>query len=151
MRSWASPFIFGGILVCADCGKNLHYHFNQRNHDIKYFVCSNYKGNRGTCPSTHYVRLDFLERVVLGEIRRLTRYVTKNEVAFAQAIAGYALDAAASAQQQKKRELAALRRRDEELSALFDKALAGNMAGTISDARFKEASDRYDTEQAQVR
>lgn len=145
------PHIFGGILVCADCGRNLHYHFNQRNHDIKYFVCSNYKGNRGTCQSTHYVRLEFLERVVLGEIRRLTRYVTKNEAEFEQAIAGYALDAVEAAQKQKKRELAALRRRDDELSALFDKALAGNMAGTISDARFKEASDRYDTEQADVR
>ena len=54
-------------------------------------------------------------------------------------------------QRQKKRDLAALRRRDDELSALFDKALAGNMAGTISDVRFKEASDRYDTKQAEVR
>ncbi len=145
------PHIFGGILVCADCGRNLHYHFNQRNHDIKYFVCSNYKGNRGTCQSTHYVRLDFLERVVLGEIRRLTRYVTQNEAKFEQAMAGYALDVREAEQRQKKRDLAALRRRDDELSALFDKALAGNMAGTISDVRFKEASDRYDTEQAEVR
>ena len=27
------------------------------------------KGNRGSCTSTHYVRVDFLEQVVLGEIR----------------------------------------------------------------------------------
>ena len=35
--------------------------------------CSNYKGDRGSCTSTHYVRVDFLEQVVLGEIRRLTK------------------------------------------------------------------------------
>ena len=145
------PNKFLGLLVCADCGHNLHYHFNQKNHDIKYFVCANYKGNRGACPSTHYVRLDFLERVVLGEIRRLTRYATKHETDFIEALAGFSLDAAANEQKQKRRELAALQRRDDELSALFDKALDANMAGTISDERFKEASDRYDSEQAEVR
>ena len=60
--------MFSGLLVCADCGCNLHFHFNQGNPEIKYFNCSNYKGNRGTCQSTHYIRVDFLEEVVLGEI-----------------------------------------------------------------------------------
>ena len=54
--------MFSGLLVCADCGSNLHFHFNQGNPEIKYFNCSNYKGNRGTCGSTHYVRVDFLEQ-----------------------------------------------------------------------------------------
>ena len=69
--------LFSGIVVCADCGHNLWYHFNQKNHDIKYFNCSNYKGNRGTCKSTHYIRVDFLEQVVIGEVKRLVKYVTK--------------------------------------------------------------------------
>ena len=68
--------MFSGLLVCADCGSNLHFHFNQGNPDIKYFNCSNYKGNRGSCTSTHYVRVDFLEQVVLGEIKRLTKFAT---------------------------------------------------------------------------
>ena len=55
--------MFSGLLVCADCGSNLHFHFNQGNPEIKYFNCSNYKGNRGSCTSTHYVRVDFLEQV----------------------------------------------------------------------------------------
>ena len=45
--------MFSGLLVCADCGSNLHFHFNQGNPEIKYFNCSNYKGNRGSCTSTH--------------------------------------------------------------------------------------------------
>ena len=71
--------MFSGLLVCADCGSNLHFHFNQGNPEIKYFNCSNYKGNRGTCTSTHYVRVDFLEEVVLGEIRRLTKFASLYE------------------------------------------------------------------------
>ena len=33
--------MFSGLLVCADCGSNLHFHFNQGNPEIKYFNCSN--------------------------------------------------------------------------------------------------------------
>ena len=71
--------MFSGLLVCADCGHNLHFHFNQGNPDIKYFNCSNYRGNRGSCTSTHYIRVDFLEQVVLGEIRRLTKFASLYE------------------------------------------------------------------------
>ena len=77
--------MFSGLLVCADCGCNLHFHFNQGNPEIKYFNCSNYKGNRGSCTSTHYVRVDFLEQVVLGEIRRLTKFASLYEDEFLKA------------------------------------------------------------------
>lgn len=80
--------IFSGLLVCADCGHNLNYHFNQGSHDIKYFNCTNYRGNRGTCTSTHYVRVDFLEQVVLGEIKRLTKYAVRYEDEFLKAVMG---------------------------------------------------------------
>ena len=82
--------MFSGLLVCADCGKNLWFHFNQGNHDIKYFNCSNYKGNRGTCEKTHQIRVDFLEQVILQEIRRLTKFSRQHEAKFAQLILGCA-------------------------------------------------------------
>ena len=88
--------MFSGLLVCADCGHNLHFHFNQGNPDIKYFNCSNYKGNRGTCTSTHYVRVDFLEQVVLGEIRRLTKFASQFEDEFVKAVIGHSQQAEAT-------------------------------------------------------
>ena len=80
--------MFCGLLVCADCGHNLNFLFNQGNHDIKYFNCSNYNSSRGTCTSTHYIRVDFLEQVVLGEIKRLTKYAVHYEDEFQQVIMG---------------------------------------------------------------
>ena len=56
--------------------ENVHFPFNQGNPEIKYFNCSNYKGNRGTYTSTHYVCVDFPEEVVPGEIRRLTKFAS---------------------------------------------------------------------------
>ena len=66
--------IFSGLLKCPECGGNLNYHFNQGNHDIKFFSCCNHNTGYRRCTSTHYIRLDFLEQVVLQEIRRLTQF-----------------------------------------------------------------------------
>jgi hypothetical protein len=61
-------WMFSGLLVCAYCSFHIHFHFDQGNPEIMYFNCSDYQGNRGTCASTHYVRVDFLHEVVLGYI-----------------------------------------------------------------------------------
>jgi len=142
--------IFSGLLVCADCGHNLWFHFNQGNHAIKYFNCSNYKGNRGTCTSTHYIRVDFLEQVVLGEIRRLTRFASQFEDEFVKAVLGYSEQAVISEQKRKQKELHTMVIRDQELDGLFERIYEDNVAGKISDERFARMSKRYEEEQIEL-
>ena len=142
--------MFSGLLRCADCGKNLWYHFNQGNPEIKYFNCSNYKGNRGTCSSTHYVRVDFLEQVVLGEIRRLTQFASRYETEFVKAAIGQSQQTAEAEQQGKQKELKALQKRDAELDTLFERIYEDNISGKISDERFSKMSASYEAEQAEI-
>ncbi len=142
--------MFSGLLVCADCGHNLHFHFNQANHDIKYFNCSNYKGNRGTCDSTHYIRVDFLEQVVLAEIRRLTKFATQHEDVFTQAVMGYSQKVVQQDIQIKQKELTTLLARENELDGLFEKIYEDNVSGKLSDDRFSRMSRRYEDEQVEV-
>ena len=142
--------IFSGLLVCADCGHNLNYHFNQGNHDIKYFNCSNYRGNRGTCSSTHYIRVDFLEQVVLGEIKRLTKYAVHYEDQFLEAVMGSSQKCAEAEYKRKQKELAAAQARDNELDGLFERIYEDNLSGKLSDERFAKMSQRYEEEQAEL-
>ena len=142
--------MFSGLLVCADCGCNLHFHFNQGNPEIKYFNCSNYKGNRGSCTSTHYVRVDFLEQVVLGEIRRLTKFASLYENEFLKAVIGHSQQAAETDRKLKEKELKALLARDEELDGLFERIYEDNVSGKLSDDRFAKMSRRYEDEQKEL-
>jgi len=139
--------MFSGLLVCADCGHNLWYHFNQRNPGIKYFNCSNYKGNRGTCETTHHIRVDFLEQVLLQEIRRLTKYASKHENEFLQAIAGYAEQSTANERQRKQKELTAMLARDRELDRLFNRMYEDNVNGRVDDERYAKMTRQYTEEQ----
>ena len=142
--------MFSGLLVCADCGSNLHFHFNQGNPEIKYFNCSNYKGNRGTCTSTHYVRVDFLEEVVLGEIRRLTKFASLYEDEFVKAVIGHSQQAEQTDRKLKEKELKTLLARDEELDGLFERIYEDNVSGRLSDDRFAKMSRRYEDEQKEL-
>ena len=142
--------MFSGLLVCADCGSNLHFHFNQGNPEIKYFNCSNYKGNRGTCTSTHYVRVDFLEEVVLGEIRRLTKFASLYEDEFVKAVIGHSQQAEQTDHKLKEKELRTLLARDEELDGLFERIYEDNVSGKLSDDRFAKMSRRYEDEQKEL-
>ena len=142
--------MFSGLLVCADCGSNLHFHFNQGNPEIKYFNCSNYKGNRGTCTSTHYVRVDFLEEVVLGEIRRLMKFASLYEDEFVKAVIGHSQQAEQTDRKLKEKELKTLLARDEELDGLFERIYEDNVSGKLSDDRFAKMSRRYEDEQKEL-
>ena len=142
--------MFSGLLVCADCGSNLHFHFNQGNPEIKYFNCSNYKGNRGTCGSNHYVRVDFLEQVVLGEIRRLTKYAGLYEDDFLKEVIGHSRQAEEAERRLKEKELKSLLARDDELDGLFERIYEDNVSGKLSDDRFAKMSRRYEEEQKEL-
>ena len=112
--------------------------------------CSNYKGNRGTCQSTHYIRVDFLEEVVLGEIRRLTKFASLYEDDFLKAVIGHSQQADEADRKLKEKELKALLARDEELDGLFERIYEDNVSGKISDERFSRMSRRYEDEQKEL-
>jgi hypothetical protein len=139
--------MFSGLLVCADCNTNLGYHFNQKNPDIRYFNCQNYVGNRGTCPTTHYIRVDFLEQVVLQEIRRLTKFSAKHESEFSEIVIGHTQQAAVSLRDRKQKELSAMIARDKEIDRLFNRMYEDNTNGKLDDERFARMSSQYTAEQ----
>lgn len=142
--------MFSGLLVCADCGGNLNYHFNQANRAIEYFNCANNNKARKTCDKTHYVRVDFLEQVVLGEIRRLTKFASQFEDEFVKALIGHSEQAMAGRRAARQKELYALTARDKELDTLFERIYEDNVNGKISDERFHKMSSRYEEEQAEL-
>lgn len=143
--------IFSGLLVCHDCGSNLHYHFNRRNPEIKYFNCSSYnKGKLKKCDTPHYIREDFLEQIVLSEVRRLTRFAMIYEDAFTTAIADYSKKVAETEQNLRQGEIKALISRDTELDVIFEKLYEDNVSGKITDERFKKLSQKYEDEQQSI-
>ena len=143
------PSVFSGLLKCPECGGNLNFHFNQNNHDIKFFSCQNHNSGYRKCSKTHYIRLDFLEQVVLYEVKRLACFASEYENDFIKAMIGRSAKVAENTALRKQRELDALTARDRELDMLFERLYEDNVSGKIDDARFAKMSKRYEQEQGE--
>ena len=144
------PSVFSGRLKCPECGGNLNFHFNQKNHDIKFFSCQNHNSGLRKCSATHYIRLDFLEQVVLYEVNRLATFANEYERDFVKAMLGRSAKVAENDRARKQRELNALLTRDKELDMLFERLYEDNVSGKIDDARFARMSKRYEQEQGEI-
>ena len=143
------PSAFSGVMKCPECGGNLNFHFNQNNHDIKFFSCQNHNSGLRKCSSTHYIRLDFLEQGVLYEVHRLACFANEYENDFIKAMVGRSAKVAENERVRKKRELDGLLARDRELDTLFERLYEDNVSGKIDDARFAKMAKRYEQEQGE--
>ena len=94
--------------------------------------------------------MDFLEEVVLGEIRRLTKFASLYEDEFVKAVIGHSRQAEQTDRKLKEKELKTLLARDEELDGLFERIYEDNVSGKRSDDRFAKMSRRYEDEQKEL-
>lgn len=143
--------MFCDLVYCADCGSKLWFNVNHPNTDIHYFNCSNYKGNRGTCGATHYIRADSLEEVVKLELSKMMQYLKDDEDTF---IALLAKKTAKDAENERKiidAKLSAAKSRNKVVSDLYEKTYEDNAIGKITDERFMQLSHKYDMEQSELK
>jgi len=143
--------MFAGLLYCADCGRKLHFNVNHPHTELQYFNCSNYRGNRGTCNETHYIRADALEQVVLLEIRRMTAFLQDKEEDFVNLLMDKSLKEAVQEAKRNAQELNVLLARCRGIDELFSKTYEDNASGKLSDERYMMLTKRYDDEQVALK
>ena len=143
--------IFTDLLVCADCGRKLWYHFNT-SRGIRFFSCSNYKGDyRGTCPQRHYIREDAIYEVVMLELRRLAMLLKEDETAFAELLARETDREILAKRKHLESELQQALLRNDTVSQTVQKLYEDNVSGKVSDEWFLQLANRYETERMELK
>ncbi|MDD4494646.1 MAG: recombinase family protein [Eubacteriales bacterium] len=143
--------MFCDLVYCADCGSKLWFNVNHPNTDIHYFNCSNYKGNRGTCNATHYIRADSLEEVVKLELSKMMQYLKDDEETFTQLLVKKTAKDAENERKIIDTKLSAAKIRNKLVSDLYEKTYEDNAIGKITDERFMQLSHKYDVEQSELK
>lgn len=128
--------LFSGFLRCGDCGSNLHYHFNQANPAIEYYNCSNYRGNRGNCPDTHYVRLDYLDKAVLAEVNAMLNAAYTNPDQFFCEVGQQRSHELSRQEKEANNEFRVLAARQTEIKMLMAKLYEDRVNGAIDDETY---------------
>ena len=143
--------MFADLLYCADCGSKLWYNINHPNSEIKYFNCSNYKGARGTCEKTHYIRVDSIEQVVMAELQCVAQYLMDEEEEFAAILEEKTNNDIAAEQKRLKASIAASDARLKEIERLYERVYEDNVEGKVTDEWFMRLSQKYENEQEELR
>ena len=138
--------ILSGMVFCADCGKKL-YQVRGRNLPQKeYMVCSTYRKIKGGC-SSHQIRNEVLERLLLDGIQAVTAYAREHEADFVELITQKSQTELDKSLRDGKRELEQAQVRIRKLDDIIQRLYEDNLEGKVSDERFARMTANYEEEQ----
>lgn len=138
--------ILSGMVFCADCGKKL-YQVRGRNLPQKeYMVCSTYRKIKGGC-SSHQIRNEVIEQILLDHFQALTAYARDHEADFVELITKKSQAELDRSLRDGKRELEQAQARIQKLDEIIQRLYEDNVEGKISDERFVKMSASYEEEQ----
>lgn len=146
-----------GLVYCADCGKRLSYSSPQSQHrpDGKTydadssFRCPTYKSMYGEC-TIHYIKSSTLDKLVDEAVRKIARYVLRNEQAFLEQVRVLTSADQKHTQSEDKKELVNIKKRIAELDNYIKRLYEGNASGKIPDRQFEKLMAQYDSEQQEL-
>lgn len=146
-----------GLVYCADCGKRLSYSSPQSQHrpDGKTydadssFRCPTYKSMYGEC-TMHYIKSSTLDKLVDETVRKIARYVLRNEQAFLEQVRVLTSADQKHTQSEDKKELVNIKKRIAELDNYIKRLYEGNASGKIPDRQFEKLMAQYDSEQQEL-
>lgn len=139
--------IFSGLLYCAECGHRLSLLRHRcETEDKQAFVCGAYRNDKYACTS-HYIRKNAIEQIILENLREVTRFVSEYEDEFVKMVMDADMQQHNKELAQKKKSLKEKEKRLTALDDLFIRIYEDNANGKISDERFMQMSQRYEAEQ----
>ena len=147
----AEKNMFCGLLYCSDCGSPLWFNVNHPNTDIKYFMCSNYKGHRGTCEQTHYVRADSLEQIMILELRSLASFLAEDEQAFANILEAKTNKSILNQQKFLETSIDKALARTKEVAVMYEKLFEKHINGIVNEESFMQLSQKYEAERDELK
>ena len=136
-----------GIVFCANCGAKMYQVRGRSLPQSEYMVCATYrKKGKEICPS-HQIHNSGIEKFLLAGIREIARYTQANEEEFVEMITRKSRVEVDRSLRDCKRELEKAQARIHKLDEIIQRLYEDNIEGKISDERFANMSENYETEQ----
>lgn len=141
---------FSGMLFCGDCGNRLYLRRQRNPHQKDYFVCSVYRKKRKYFCTSHFIRLEDIENIVLQDLREVTKYAREHQQDFLDAVKKRSTREIEKLQTENRAELDKSVRRMREIDVIIQKLYEDNISGKINDERFEKLSATYESEQEKL-
>ena len=154
-----------GLLYCADCGKRLYNHrraAQERTDPQTGKIHKQSERNNYCCPGSntsgpykdkcgkHYISDKAANALILETIRRTTDFARENEQEFAELIRETSELQQGETTIASQKQIAENEQRIAKLDTLFRKTYEDYSAGKLSEKRFEQLSQSYESEQSEL-
>ena len=153
-----------GLVFCADCGAKMYNHRGKagfkrdwlgRKTDKRRplkdeYICSTYNLARGNFEekcSSHYIRSEVINKLVLDTIKEVSEYVKLNEEEFIKKVYSTSKEQQEKTSKLLKKRLAKEEKRISEINSLIRKLYEDNVSGKLSNKHFDMMLKDFETEQ----
>ncbi len=139
---------FSGMVYCSDCGSKMYLCRSRNCHEN--MKCAVYSKNTDKC-SSHYIRTDVLNEIVLSEIRKVASFVAEDEEKFIKLATESSEKKISSELRAAKSKLDKKTYRVSEIEKIFKRLYEDNVLGKISDEMFSNMIKSYEVEQKELK
>ena len=153
-----------GLVFCADCGAKMYNHrgkagfkrywlgrkTNKRRPLKDEYICSTYNLARGNFEekcSSHYIRSEVINKLVLDTIKEVSEYVKLNEEEFIKKVYQASKEQQEKTSKLLKKRLAKEEKRISEINSLIRKLYEDNVSGKLSNKHFDMMLKDFEKEQ----
>ncbi|UJD01360.1 recombinase family protein [Streptococcus oralis] len=153
-----------GLVFCADCGAKMYNHRGKagfkrdwlgRKTDKRRplkdeYICSTYNLARGNFEekcSSHYIRSEVINKLVLDTIKEVSEYVKLNEEEFIKKVYRASKEQQGKTSKLLKKRLAKEEKRISEINSLIRKLYEDNVSGKLSNKHFDMMLKDFEKEQ----
>jgi len=137
--------IFAGLIKCDKCGCALGI-ANASNRSA-YYLCNRYKKKGPTYCSSHYILYRELYDAVLTDLQEMLKSLQDDKEHFIEGVLQKVQSACGSEQGGIEKEIETLTFRITELKKRFEQLYEDRLSGILSDQKFKELSEKCESEQ----
>ena len=142
--------LLSGMVFCDTCKAKMYQVRGKGwTHDKEHLVCATYRKVKGGC-SSHQIRNVILEKIILDEIRKITKFTKEHKDEFIKLVIEKSNKVFESSIKDYKNKLEKLETRHNELDNIIKKLYEDNVSGKLTDDRFIKLSTDYENEQKEL-
>ena len=143
--------IYRGLIYCGECGGRLAFNRKSSRDSKGRFTCAQNRRYGGKMCSCHYITLEQVNAVVLGDIRRHASLAAADTQRYAEYLVRISRQGHTTDKTAWEKELTEANSRLAQLDTLLRRIYEDNVFGRLSDDRYAAMSASYEAETKQLK
>ena len=147
-NSMGEMSVFSGLVYCADCGKKMYLCRCSTTKRKEYFNCSTYRKKSKSLCTSHQIKVEAIEHIVLTDLQRVLGQYQTDEKRFVGTLHSQVQKENRKELAQKAKELEEAEKRIPALDRIIQGLYEDKINGILTAERFAKMAKSYEEEQS---